>query len=171
MPKQQSAPLPAASDSASVQALRAARPAQSELSKLIRREMRRADRTRIPLSLVLFRIGVDDGIGASDAARLWAIVLDSSRETDVPVRIDPGVIVVVLLDTDGAGADAFLRKILSRAQNLSPMATTQQYPGPWFDALAAGELELAPGAPGSSSVSASGRQRLVASAAGKPKGR
>jgi hypothetical protein len=169
MPKPQSAPLPAAIDSTSAHGLRTSWPVQSELSKLIRREMRRADRTRIPLSLVLFRVQADAGANAPDVERLWPTVLDNSRETDVPFRIDPGVILVVLLDTDAAGADAFLRKIHSQARNLSPKATTQQYPGPWFDALAGGQLELAPEAPGARSTPVSGRQRNFA-ATGKLKG-
>jgi len=113
--------------------------ALSDLARLARREMRRSERTRTPLSLALFRIAIDPTAPSEGLARMWEIVCHNCRDTDGPCHGEDGTIVVLLFDTDLKGADAFLEKMLVRARGLSPSTVIQQYPGPLFQNLLGGE--------------------------------
>lgn len=107
-----------------------------ELSKTARREMLRAERTQTPLAVALFRLPTDNDV---DFTWLLEIVRKNSRETDLPFRLDNGSIAVLLLDTGLAGAESFVRKILSQTGGYTPEVAVQQYPAPLFRDLLGGD--------------------------------
>ncbi len=103
-------------------------------------EMRRANRTNCPLSMVLFRLdGVRETRG--NMTRFYEVVCANRREIDIPAEF--GDLVAILLpETNEEGAKAFTRKILAHAADFRVSAIAQTYPGHLFDNLLSGERPL-----------------------------
>ena len=107
-------------------------PPQNDFLLQLRREKRRAERSKTPLSLVLYRM---NGCGRDDLDRLLEILYAAKRETDIVGHVREDQVAIVCPDTDNAGAEAFLRKIEARAAELSIIGVTATYPDHLFDAL------------------------------------
>lgn len=107
--------------------------------KQLSREKRRVDRSKSPLSLVVFCPGV---VGESGGARLLDVLLGSTRDTDIVGWLDDGEIAVLLPDTDKDGGARFADKVMSRAGDISFTTTAATYPDHIFDDLASGETDL-----------------------------
>ena len=108
----------------------------------IQREARRAIRTKIPLSIVMFRI---DGARRSKAAmmkRLVETVRGNRRETDIPALFGSDLVAIMLLDTGNEGAHVFMHKILAQTGDLPVAAIVQTFPDHLFDNLVSGAQEL-----------------------------
>jgi len=106
--------------------------------KQLQRETRRADRTKTPLSIALFRI---DGAGKPDHGkirRFYEMIYRISRETDIPARFGVDLIAILLLDTNEDGAKTFTQRILGHAKELAVSTIAQTYPGHLFDNLLSG---------------------------------
>ena len=119
---------------------RATVPVLSELSDLhgfmhrVRMEIRRAARSRRPLSLALLRLDNTD-VHDKGWAHLWNVIGRRKRETDTVARVGEHLLAVLLVDTDEVGAQAFLRDILDRAAS-QVTGIVQAYPGHLFVNLA-----------------------------------
>ena len=101
-------------------------------------EARRSDRTKSPLSIVLFRI---DGAGRPELGkirRFYELIYRKCRETDVPARIGEHLIAILLLDTNADGAEVFTRRMLGHAKELAVSTIAQTYPDHLFDNFVSG---------------------------------
>ncbi len=98
------------------------------------REKRRADRSKAPLSLVIYRLA--DARHADDAATLIELVLGNKRETDIVGRLADGVIAVICTDTGDAGAHRFIEKIDALSDDLPYSVECATYPDQLFEGLA-----------------------------------
>ena len=131
---------PGASKRGGIRRPREADPCQHPFLNQLQGEMRRANRTNCPLSMVLFRL---DGVRESrgNMKRFYELVRANRREIDIPAEL--GDLVAILLpETNEEGANAFARKILAHAADLRVSAIAQAYPGHLFDNLLSGERPL-----------------------------
>jgi len=107
------------------------------------RERRRVDRSRAPLSLVVFRLDPSHHNWAPAFRELVSTLLGGKRETDLVGLLDRGRVAVLLVDTDSDGAGAFIRKIAGRVDHLPFEVASGTYPDLLFDAIAGRSPELA----------------------------
>ena len=103
----------------------------------VRMEIRRAARSRRPLSLALLRLDNTD-VHDKGWAHLWNVIWRRKRETDTVARVGEHLLAVLLVDTDEVGAQAFLRDVLDRAAS-HVTVIVQAYPGHLFVNLARGD--------------------------------
>jgi lipopolysaccharide/colanic/teichoic acid biosynthesis glycosyltransferase len=115
-----------------------------DFRKDLEREKRRSDRSKAPLSLVLFQL--DD-----DARRTVAfldVVHRVTRETDVIGHVGNDLIALLCPDTDASGIRSALRKIEASAQELEVKTiAVVTHPNILFDKISAGELTHDPATP------------------------
>ena len=108
---------------------------RSEFLTLLRREQRRADRSRAPLSVVLYR----DAGGRLSQPQGGQLLIDTmhglKRETDTVGRLGDNLIALLCPDTGAEGARSLMRKIADRAQECNWLALTITYPDELFDKL------------------------------------
>lgn len=118
---------------------------RGELLRAMRHEMRRADRSGSPLSMVVYRISPHDGFAGGTMQQLIETLCLSKRETDLVGCAGPGLVAVVCPDTDQSGGQKFAEKIL--AQGLAPgiTSTVATYPHCVFEELSAAVREADPG--------------------------
>jgi lipopolysaccharide/colanic/teichoic acid biosynthesis glycosyltransferase len=112
-------------------------PADDFLTQL-QLEKRRADRYKIALSLVLYRI--DDAAAADpgQARRLLETLHNTKRETDVLGHVDDNVIAVLCTNTDAGGTACFMRKVEKRCGPHPFRAEFATYPDALFEKLSLG---------------------------------
>ena len=102
-------------------------------------EKRRADRSKTHLSIILFRF---DGVKSAESdsvARLFDLLQNSRRETDILGRLSNDLIGILLPDTNRQGAKVFLEKIATRAGESNFDAIVETYPDHLFDNLVSGQ--------------------------------
>ncbi len=116
---------------------------QAAFLKYLQRERRRVDRSRAPLSLVVFRLDPSHQQWASAFRELVESLLGSKRETDLVGLLERGRVAVLLIDTDVHGAAAFVRKIAGHVDHLPFEVASGTYPDHLFDAVARRAPELA----------------------------
>ena len=108
---------------------------RSEFLTLLRREQRRADRSRAPLSVVLYR----DAGGRMSQPQGGQLLIDTmhglKRETDTVGRLGDELIALLCPDTGAEGARSLMRKIADHAQECNWLALTITYPDELFDKL------------------------------------
>ena len=126
---------------------------------LLHREQRRADRSRAPLSVVLYR----DAGGRRSQPHGAQLLIDTmhalKRETDTVGRLGDDLVALLCPDTGAEGARRLMRKIADHAQECSWLALTITYPDELFDKLENGEaqaLDFAVIPPGESPPPAAG---------------
>lgn len=98
-------------------------------------EMRRAERSRAALSLVLFKFGDEATAGPSPTTELLDILAHAKRETDVLGLIDRQTVAVLCPDTDASGGHTFIRRVDALAAHLPYGAVCATYPDHLFDSL------------------------------------
>jgi lipopolysaccharide/colanic/teichoic acid biosynthesis glycosyltransferase len=111
----------------------------------LHREMRRADRSRTPLSLLVYRFERAAPQGVRPADHLLELLHRVKRETDIVGVMDGDKVAVLCPDTDEAGTRAFLRKIVDAHGGNVPIAAAPAiatYPHVMFDSLASGNDPL-----------------------------
>ncbi len=114
--------------------------AESGFAALVRTEIRRAARTRGALSLALFRA---DRLEPDTPRLLDSIaqcVALSMRETDVSAVLGERSVAVLLVETDDAGAHAFVRKIQRKIPLPGVASEVHTYPSPVFDEVCASAM-------------------------------
>lgn len=95
----------------------------------LQREKRRSDRSKNPISLALLKIE------PRTSDELLSLILGAKRETDLVCMFEPGTFALLLLDTDRAGTDGFLRKLARREPDLPFSTTSGTYPDELFRAI------------------------------------
>lgn len=101
----------------------------------LHREKRRADRSRVPLSLVIYRLAQGSAVG--DAMSLADQLLSSKRETDIAGWLGPDAIGVICTDTGSEGANRFIAKIDSLPGKVRYSVECATYPDQLFESLSA----------------------------------
>jgi len=106
---------------------------KDEFLRELHREKRRAERSKSPLSLALFRTdqhGVNAECNIDD---LLEILQGAKRETDILGQTDDNTLVVLCPDTDGDGIIGFTGKLGILAKTLSYRSIVATYPDHLFD--------------------------------------
>ncbi len=100
--------------------------------KQLRREERRANRFKSPLSIALFHFDSTKDSEFSNFKGIFKFIRNVTRETDVFGYLGEGVIGVLLPDTDEKGAQDFKERIHNRYKNLPFSIITGTYPDRLF---------------------------------------
>ena len=108
---------------------------RSDFLVLLHREQRRADRSRAPLSVVLYRNAGGRLDQPHGAELLIDTMHDLKRETDTVGRLGDDLIALLCPDTGAEGARRLMRKIADHVQECSWLALTITYPDELFDKL------------------------------------
>ncbi|WP_157271632.1 sugar transferase [Azohydromonas aeria] len=116
---------------------------RNDFARQLQREKRRAERSKSPLSIVVYRISeVPDDAGArpggEDAGRLLELLHQASRETDVIGHLGDDLIAVLCPDTDEQGVNAYIRKVEELAGGRWFATDAATYPDQIFERLANG---------------------------------
>jgi len=104
----------------------------------LQRERRRADRTKAPLSIVLFRFDGAGNLESENVQRLFDLLQATRRETDILGRLSENLLGVLLPDTNKQGARVFMEKILRRSGDMHFSTIVETYPDHLFDNLLSG---------------------------------
>ena len=101
----------------------------------LRLEKLRADRSKAPLSLMIYRLaGVDN---AACASRMRDVLARSKRETDILGHLGAGAFAVVCPDTGEAGIARFVERIKSQIDGISYSVEAATYPNDLFEVIGA----------------------------------
>lgn len=112
---------------------------RNDFARQAQREMRRAERSRSPLSIVVYRLGeAADGAGGEDAGKLLELLHQASRETDIIGHMGNDLIAVLCPDTDEQGVNAYIRKVEELAGGRWFATDAATYPDQLFEGLANG---------------------------------
>ncbi len=109
----------------------------------LRREKRRSDRSKSPLSIALFRYQGSAYDELRSTERMLTILHHNKRETDMLGELGHDLVAVLLPDTRGKGTQRFMQKIARHADALPFAQSVGTYPDQLFDALAAGTPRFA----------------------------
>ena len=104
----------------------------------LHREMRRAERSRAALSLVLYQVDDKRPQESRHAGRLLEVLWSAKRETDIVGHVGDDMIAVLCPDTDEQGTKGFTRKIDAQAGDVPFAAVVATYPDDLFENLAKG---------------------------------
>jgi len=105
-------------------------------------EKRRTDRSKVPLSLVLFRFTPEQRGRPGNMAEIVGLLRQCKRETDLLGYLGEGLIGLLLTHTDQAGQEGFTRNVDKRAVGLQYTVTSGTYPDQIFDKLLAESQNL-----------------------------
>jgi lipopolysaccharide/colanic/teichoic acid biosynthesis glycosyltransferase len=101
----------------------------------LRMEKRRSDRTKSPLSLVLFSLNGDNRSDEKNLRGFFSFVHRSTRETDIKGIISENLFGLILTDTDRAGAQSCIRKIIQSGGRFPYSVISATYPDAIFGKL------------------------------------
>ncbi len=104
----------------------------------LHREKRRAERSKAPLSLVLYRISGASAESARQAEQMVDLLYREKRVTDFIGHVGDDMVAVLCPDTNGVGVKGFMQKIESKADSLPFAAVAATYPDDLFDSIANG---------------------------------
>jgi lipopolysaccharide/colanic/teichoic acid biosynthesis glycosyltransferase len=108
---------------------------KSQFLNCLRIEKRRVDRSKAPLSIVLFYFHREVKEGEGSTGEFLRSLLKNTRETDIKGWIDRDIIGLVLPDTDGTGVEKYIEKIRNGNGGLTFSAVTGTYPDDLFNKL------------------------------------
>ena len=106
--------------------------------KELHREKRRSERSKAPLSLVLYQIDDKTARGAREAESLLELLHGAKRATDIVGHVGSDYFAVLCPDTNEHGVKGFMQKIESRAGDVSLAAVAATYPDELFENFASG---------------------------------
>jgi exopolysaccharide biosynthesis polyprenyl glycosylphosphotransferase len=109
--------------------------------KQLEREKRRADRSKAPLSIVLFHFECRVGDLLGEVDRLLEVLCSIKRETDIVGYLSDDRIAVLVPDTGKQGARMVVRKVLASAGHLGFSSVATTYPDRIFDDLNAEDIK------------------------------
>ena len=104
----------------------------------LRLEKRRVDRSKAPLSMVLYRYDGRKDTVLRDVRQLLKLLRDNKRETDILGQLDSGVIAILLLDTNQDGMRRFMQKVVVQGGNLPFLSVGETYPNHLFESVLRG---------------------------------
>jgi lipopolysaccharide/colanic/teichoic acid biosynthesis glycosyltransferase len=107
-------------------------------ARQLRREKLRAERSKRPLSMALYRLNteIDTTNGNDEISALLDVLHQVSRETDIVGMANNSTIAVLCPDTDETGVQIFARKVETLTGSYWGAAETATYPDQVFDDLA-----------------------------------
>ena len=105
----------------------------------LRIEKRRVDRSKTPLSIVLFCFQDMKAENNIKTQELLKSLQQNTRVTDIKGWVENDVIGLILPDTDGRGAQKYIEKIRNGNGGLTFYAVTGTYPDDLFNKLLADE--------------------------------
>lgn len=108
---------------------------QSEFLNRLRIEKRRADRSKLPLSIVLFSIGNGALYDHQRVQDLMNLLHKNTRDTDIKGWVDHDTVGLILPDTNEQGVQCCVEKVLNGNGNIPHSVTTGTYPDDIFDKL------------------------------------
>jgi lipopolysaccharide/colanic/teichoic acid biosynthesis glycosyltransferase len=103
--------------------------------KQVQLEKRRTDRSKVPLSIALFRFDGKRSRQLSDVNELLQFLLRSKRETDTLGYMGDDLVALLLPDTSEPGTRGFRQKVVDRADALGFSIVVGTYPDQLFDNL------------------------------------
>ena len=109
--------------------------AKSQFLKQLQLEKRRTDRSKAPLSMIVFHTGVTDGQRIQNLKQLADLLQRSKRETDILGYLGEQRLALLLPDTNGVGVETLIRNLRGRAGDLEYSSSSSTYPDQLFDAL------------------------------------
>lgn len=121
-----------------------------EFARQVDIEKRRTDRSKSPLSLVIFYVDSSRKKMKKSVDRLLTTLQINKRETDVLGYLGTNRIALLLAETDASGAEGFIRSIASRIGESPYTAASGTYPAEVFDNLLAGRPAVTEASPFSS---------------------
>ncbi len=98
-------------------------------------EKRRTDRSKVPFSIVLFRMNPDSGGDAASERELLQLLRMNKRETDILGYLGPGLIAFLLPYTNEQESQVFTHNICSRSGRKPYSTVSATYPDKVFDSL------------------------------------
>jgi exopolysaccharide biosynthesis polyprenyl glycosylphosphotransferase len=104
----------------------------------LRLEKRRTERSKAPLSLVLFNIDLETPDGANQMRALSESLRSCKRETDVLGYVADDCLGFLLPDTNEQGAQSFTRNVRTRNDNVGYSTVVATYPDQVFESLTEG---------------------------------
>ena len=110
---------------------------RAEFLRALQREKRRAERSKSPLSMAVFKAVSDSHASGRQVDRLLNCLGAAKRETDFLGHLDDDVIAVLLPDTNAPGLQRFLDRVSFTSDGLVPAASSATYPDQLFDQIAA----------------------------------
>jgi len=105
---------------------------KSEFLNRLRVEKRRVDRSKAPLSLVLFDFRTNGERSGTTIQEFAASMGKKTRESDIKGWIDPDAVGLILPDTDEKGVKRCVEKIANGNGNLNYSVITGTYPDHLF---------------------------------------
>jgi len=112
---------------------------KSQFSKQLQLEKRRTDRSKAPLSMIVFRTGAADGQHIRNLKQLADLLQRSKRETDILGYLGEHRLALLLPDTSGVGVETLIRNLRGRAGDLDYSTSSGTYPDQLFDSLLASQ--------------------------------
>ena len=104
--------------------------AKSQFLKQLQLEKRRTDRSKAPLSMIVFHTGVADGQRIQNLKQLADLLQRSKRETDILGYLGEQRLALLLPDTNGVGVETLIRNLRGRAGDLEYSIEQQHLPRP-----------------------------------------
>ena len=104
----------------------------------LRLEKRRTERSKAPLSLVLFNVDLESADGTNQLRALADSLRSSKRETDVLGYVAEDCLGFLLPDTGQDGAHSFTRNVRTRNGTLDFSTVVATYPDQVFESLTEG---------------------------------
>jgi len=114
-----------------------------EFARHVDIEKRRTDRSKSPLTLVVFEVERTGERMLKTVDRLLTVLQINKRETDVLGYLGGNRIALLLVETGADGAEGFIRSIESRTGQLTYSVASVTYPNELFDNLLAGRPAIA----------------------------
>ncbi len=108
---------------------------KSEFLNRLQIEKRRADRSKLPLSVALLSFREETLGNRLPTQKFLKSLLNNTRETDIKGWVDENIIGVILPDTNEKGAQTFVNKILNGNGDIPYSVTVGTYPDDLFQKL------------------------------------
>jgi lipopolysaccharide/colanic/teichoic acid biosynthesis glycosyltransferase len=102
---------------------------------LLRIEKRRSDRSKSPLSVILFSMGYKPEDDGKHLDRFFNYIHGVTRETDIKGLISEDIVGLILPDTDRDGSQACIRKIIQGNGQFPYSVVSATYPDALFQKL------------------------------------
>ena len=109
--------------------------AKHQFFKQVQLEKRRTDRSKAPLSMIVFHPDPAARRGMQNTKELADVLQRSKRETDLLGYVGESRLGLLLPDTNGLGVETLIGNLRRRAGELEYTTTSSTYPDPLFDSL------------------------------------
>jgi len=98
-------------------------------------EKRRTDRSKVPLSVLIFRVNTEKKGQPGNIGTLADLLRESKRETDLIGFLGEGHLGLLLTHTDQCGLQGFIAKFTARATGIQYSTSFGTYPDQLFETL------------------------------------